>query len=303
MKKTVSKQIGFTLIEMMMVLVIMSTIIIMIAQYTVIKTDEVRRENAAIQIQQILNASLSYYVNNGKWPASLAALTTALYLPPTLHSPYVNKLYTITSSTTTGVLTVSLTVEKKADANILAGMVPLGYTSGTGLLTVNAQVNIPGQNLNNARSVNYAGIFHPGACVPTPTCPGTGMTPEIFVATASVMGDNYSASIQVYPITNFTAYALGPPSSAPPLCPDQTTANNACYATQDHDYGTNTPLPTTALYWRVCMDVATSDGDVPTTNNGHAYASWAMYQTLIAFTRCAPSTEGATASDLTVWAP
>jgi prepilin-type N-terminal cleavage/methylation domain-containing protein len=299
MKKTVSKQIGFTLIEMMMVLVIMSTIVIMIAQYTVVKTDEVRRETAAIQMQQILNASLSYYINNGSWPASFAALTTALYLPPTLHSPYVNKLYTISSSTTTGVLTVSLTVEKKADANILAGMVPLGYSNGTGGLTVNAQVNIPGQNLNNARSVNYVGVFHPGACVPTPVCPGTGMIPEIFVATAQVTGANYSGSAQVYPITNFTAYATGP-SSSPAMCPGQT--HPQCTETVNPSNGVFTPLPS-GLYWRVCIDLSTVAGDVPTTNTGVNYAGFAQYQTLIAFTRCAPSTEAATASDLTVWQP
>ena len=62
---------------------------------------------------------------------------------------------------------------------VIAGELPVAYVSDkygdpyvSGNVYVTAQVTTPGQNLNNARSVNFVGIYHNGACVPVPNCPG-----------------------------------------------------------------------------------------------------------------------------------
>jgi prepilin-type N-terminal cleavage/methylation domain-containing protein len=298
MKTTIHKKIGFTLIEMMMVLVIISTIVVMIANYTLVKTEQIRRETAAIQIQQILNAGLAYYINYATWPSSLSQLQGS-YIPTNLHSPYPAQ-YSVTNNATTGVLTVTLIVENSTDAKILAGMVPLGTSGGTGGLSVYAQVNIPGQNLNNARSGNFAGVYHPGGCVPVPTCPGT-MVAEIFLAADQIMG-TYDASPtgstpNVYPITNFTAYATGPSTANPPTPPDCITgAPVACDST------TSTVITAAgAGFWRICASIGTQAGNISTQTNSGSN-SWAQWQTIMALTRCSPPAEQP-GSNLKVWLP
>ncbi len=308
MRKMPLKLTGFTLIEMMLVLVIMSTIVVMISNYTVLKTGQVRRDRAALQMQQILNAGLAYYINNSMWPGwvtassscptALATLQGANYLPSNMKSPYINnQTYTITCDPNSGVFYVAVTTENQADANILAGMVPLGSTSG---LTVTAQVNIPGQNLNNARSVNFVGVYRNGGCVPVPTCPGSApqaMVAEIFVAATQVVGTyglNPSGSTPtVYPITNFTAYPVGPaPIASVPNCFDAGTTSCAPYVT-------GTP---TTNYWRVCLDVGTQAGDANNYSGATGANSWGQWQSIMAVTRCSPANESP-GSTTKVWLP
>lgn len=309
MKKTPPKLSGFTLIEMMLVLVIMSTIVIMIANYTVVKTGQVRRDRTALQMQQILNAGLAYYLNSSQWPGwvsstsscptALAKLQAANYLPANMNPPYVGQTYQVSCDANSGVFYVSVTTEVQSDANILAGMVPLGSNGGT--KTVTAQVNIPGQNLNNARSVNFAGVYRNGGCVPVPTCPGSGTTamiPEIFVAATQVLGtygtNGTGTTPTVYPITNFTTFAVGPALAASvPDCFDSSTT--ACPTTT---VGT----VTATSYWRVCIDVGTQAGDVNNYSGATGAYSWGQWQSIMAVTRCSPSTESP-GSTLDVWLP
>src|SRR5580704_3955793 len=69
MKRQAKK--GFTLIEMLLVLVIVSSLIYMLFGYVQQKTMQMRIDRTSLQMQQILNAGLSYYVGNGKWPVSV----------------------------------------------------------------------------------------------------------------------------------------------------------------------------------------------------------------------------------------
>jgi prepilin-type N-terminal cleavage/methylation domain-containing protein len=301
--------LGFTLIEMMLVLVIISSIMGMLANFTTQQTARIIRDRATVQIQQILNAGLAYYVNTGTWPnyntssftcpsSSLSTLVPT-YLP-TMNNPYVAQgPYTISCSAGGVLFNVSLTTSSSAEASVLAGMLPMGTASGS---IVTASVNVPGQNLNNARSVNQAGVYHNGACVPVPNCPGatsgsTAMSPSIYVAAAQVMGTNDSASSNpnLYPLTGFTAYAVGGTSTTPPQCPPL-TGNASC----------SPPFGTTSQnYWRVCIDVSTTAGDLPSNASGTGGTgnnSWARFQTLLAVTRCVPSSsnEGDT---IGTWTP
>lgn len=303
-----NKEKGFTLIELLLVMVIISIIIYASIGYIQQKIQQMRIDRTSTQMQQILNAGLAYYVANGQWPP--AASTTDLsalqgtYLPPSsvsLVNPW-GKPYQISSSaqlfyvwTQTTTVTTS---GASAAANVIAGTLPLAYTStaagtppaaGSQCTNQNscyvvASVNIPGQNLNNARAVNFAGLYHHGACVPVPSCPvdasGTTMTPQIMVVPVSVSGLNDTdqpspAKSNVYPISSFTAYATSAATN-PNACTGGTQV--AC-----------TPINPVAgaTYWRVCLQVVTEKGTVSSS----AGSAWGQYVTLMAITRCAITNE------------
>lgn len=313
-----NSQSGFTLIEVLLVMVIISIIIYAGVNYVQQQAQSNRIARTSAQMQQILNAGLAYYVDNGKWPTQMSDLQTK-YLPAiaitnSWGQPY--NIYSYPVNTTDPrlfyVYTEITTAEPtsatgSAVANAIAGLLPLSYVSSdsgtppdpavgctTGNCNVVAMVNIPGQNLNNANAVNFAGIYHHGACVPVPSCPvdatNTLMTPQIMVVPVSVSGLNDSSgsttSMNVYPISSFTAYARGngdpPTDKSPPSC-DNSTINLDCSASAVNDANA-------AAYWRVCLQVVTEKGDVqvPTRSD-----TWGQYVTLMAVTRCAPNNEAA----------
>ena len=377
--KTQQNTRGFTLIEMLLVLVIISAIILMSVGYLQQRTLATRVDRTATQMQQILNAAMSYYVVNGSWPPSLACLQgqggtncagTVVYLPPTMISPF-GETYTVlpSASSATGAGGTTVTVSplvyvytsitsatasgsSVSAANIIAGKLPLSYTTATAPTSgtapppsdgtcvmsggggggggggpatcyIVASVNIPGQNLNNATAVNYGGLYHNGACVPAPTCPvdknGQTMNPEIMVVPVSVSGVNDQPQPPgsgntpvVYPISSFSAYAQGDPtsktgapitvtgSSGPPVCKSDTGTNTICYS----DMQNGTPI-TSGKYWRVCLQVVTEKGPVSwgsDTTAGTTNSSWGEYATILAITRCTPQSEP-TGSGFNVWAP
>lgn len=292
-------QSGFSLLEMMLVGVILSMFIYMGIGYMQTRTRALMLDRASAQMQQILNAGLAYYVNNGTWPSSIAVLQSGSYLPPTVVSPWATS-YSI--STTGGVFNVTVTLpsalaNRDSIGRILAGKLPLA-TSTTGAPTtmITASVNIPGQNLNNATAVNFAGLYHNGACVPAPTCPvdpsGANLTPQIMVVPVSVSG-MAAGDTKVYPLSSFTAFATALTdlaSGGPPDCGTNSTASAACYS----DVYGGTQI-TSGKYWRVCLQVVTENGPVTWNNTTGQYAS------VMAITRCGISSEN-TGSSFNVWA-
>jgi prepilin-type N-terminal cleavage/methylation domain-containing protein len=307
---------GFTLIEMLLVMTIISAFIYASIGYIQQRTLALKIDRTAAQMQQILNAGLAYYVSNQQWPANLAALQAGGYLPASLPNPW-NASPSYTISSTSALLQVSLTlpsalVNQSAIGTILAGKLPLASSSTvvippvcpplpapcpppTSQTTVVASVNIPGQNLNNATAVNFTGIYHNGACVPVPKCPtlpnGTAMVPSISVAPASVSGMN-DGSTDVYPISSFTAYAMGPnnyvngaTSGGPSSCASDMSGNTACYS----NVAGGTTVPT-GSYWRVCLQVVTEKGAVKWQ------AGTGQYATVTVLTRCTIPTENAGSS-------
>jgi prepilin-type N-terminal cleavage/methylation domain-containing protein len=305
---------GFTLIETLLVLVIISIIIYSSIGYMQQRTLQMRMDRTSVQMQQILNAGLSFYVSNNRWPYGLAELQ-GQYLPPNT-VPFKNpwgQNYIVDGSKAemlhvfTSTQSASSTQAATA-GSVIAGMLPLGYATsnapgaasspgapdgtapaptaapgGCGTSTtcyIVAAVNIPGQNLNNARAINFAGLYKHGACVPEPQCPvtssGANMTPQIFVAPVQVAGTFEgglsTSNPAIYPISGFAAYATkGPDPTTPPNCdPTNLTAPPLC------DGG-----GAGAKYWRVCMQVVTERGLIRPTAD-----SWGDNQVLMALTRC-----------------
>jgi competence protein ComGC len=267
-----NKKKGFSLIEMMLVLVIITVMMAVYIQLNNQNTEQVRREKVAVQMSQILSASLAYYVNNGAWPAtgtltSSNALVSSGYIPSNnLTANYYNSVYTLSTNTTSGTFSVATTLKgtlstlNNINAGVIAGLIPLGSSSSA---TVTGTVNIPGQNLNNAMAINFAGIYNATGCVPAPNCP-SGMSPAIYVVPVSVNGDytmpQYCSSAtdpttcvpaKSSAITGYSAYAVGAPNNGSGQFPYTGSAFNP---------GTNGTIPSTA------PTIATNVSDCPILN-------------------------------------
>lgn len=312
---------GFTLVEMLLVIVIVSAIIYMSIGYMQQKSRQMSIDKASLQMQQILNAGLAYYVSNGSWPGGLntnagfsclqgtgAVPCNVQYLTTTFTSPFGVPYGTWVGNGSLFYATLQLAYGTATSgiATTIAGRLPMAYvvvdntqppgptnTCGPSNTTcwIFAAVNIPGQNLNNATAVNFAGLYHHGGCIPVPQCPvdksGTTMTPEVIVVPVSVSGVNDpSNNANVYPLSSFTAYASNPglnPGEDPSPCLSGTAA--PCAAAKP-----------SASYWRACLQVVTERGDVQVTRSD----AWGNAVTLAAFTRCAITNEPS-GSDFTVF--
>lgn len=329
-KKSFAK--GFTLIEMLLVMVIISIIIYGSIGYLQQRSAQLRIDRTSAQIQQIMNAALAYYITNSKWPANIGVLQDGFYLPRAVAVPNINSwgqpyfiaptvppagapssLWVWTSVTgaagATGLTTASGT------ANAIKNAIPFGYTTdiagsppnnGLGggcantatVCYVVGMINVPGQNLNNANAVTFAGLYKHGGCVPVPQCPldasNTPLVPQIIVAPVSVSGLNDPGTTTVYPISSFTAYATSnvvggtPTNTSPPFC----NSNNFVYPSGQNCASNpyNGPAPANA-YWRVCLQVSTERGDVSQSNTATGANAWGKNVTLMAITRCSITTE------------
>lgn len=312
---SLSKKKGVTLLEVLLVLAIASSILVMIISYSNQKMNQLRMDRTVMQMQQILNAGLAYYVNTGKWPDQLTDLQPqpngSAYLPASINNnPW--GLYSIdVSDKASGVFKVILTANKLPSNDqtngiltTLAGQLPLASVD-TANKTITSQVNIPGQNLNNARSVNFASIYPSGACVPAPKCPGT-MAPQIMVVPAAAYGlpvdsSHLTAAPVLDSLTSFIAFARGDttatnvpanPSPGPGDCAVERAAQaTACQVPSTETQGTK--------YWRVCLSLTTERGvvypvggaDTEKANYGKKMGS------VMALTRCAPSSDQKTVNE------
>jgi hypothetical protein len=308
-------------------------------------------------MQEVLSAALAYYVNNGAWPtagtpAVPATLASSSLIPTYLPSisgdmyPFatVNKagnnkfLVWVTAQNS---FLIAAPMPSLIEATIVAGLLPGSATMNDGTAPpggyyATAQVNIPGQNLNNARSINFGSVYHTGACVPVPTCP-TGMTAQIFAVPMSVRGVNdqptksdrtpcttstvYGATgapvnsgdcagITTYPISSFSTYVTGPAAANGAAGPSGCNGGGASSCYTDAGTGNWATVNTGANFWRVCLSVYTEKGAVVITPatpssgmNGNSYNMyWAeSLGDIFVTTRCTPNGGEPSGSSLNVW--
>lgn len=339
---------GVTLLEVLLVLVIATVIIRIMVSVVQINTDELRRTRTSLQIQQVSNAGLAYYVANNRWPDKLSDLQGS-YLPSDSFdflSPW-GKTFQLSHGTGITPLYVYTDVLNESNARLILGKLPLGFVTGTAPTAQSPQVVnceagkpcyivssivIPPQSLNAESAINFASIYHSGACVPVPKCPrgknGQPMHPEISVVPVSMSGINdisfeelrdkcvsdgqgyYDCDgLRANPITAFSARAIGPvnyPSQKPAQCdsdiPDSKGSN--CY--QDYPpYGSGKEVPP-GYYWRICLSVSTTKGLVQPKWPGletAGHAGWGNATgALLAVTRCVADDEDKGSSSF-VWRP
>ena len=301
-----TKPSGFTLIEILLVLVIMGAILLMLQGYAQQKTQTLRIEHEATNIQAILNGGLAYYIANNSWPANMDALVKGGYLPRAVTSSY-NPDYILKPNTNGTLFAVATEIAGQhvsAISRLVAGTLSLGYTSdkkpfesspnipcpstATTCYAIGS-INVPGLNLSNATAINFAGVYHNGACVPAPACPQeltdkngnqVKMKPTIYTVPEAALG--LSKQDNVYPLNSFMAYA----SSIAPMaqgsvkkCGGSSTGASACSLAPNQ--------PANTKYWRVCLQLTTEDGSVEPSTNDWGKKTGAI----VAFTRCAVENE------------
>lgn len=309
-----ARQLGVTLFEILLVIVIMSIMTFLLIGYMQSRTQQAQINRATLQLQFFINAATAYYVNNGFWPgvpSSSAGYTcmqgtgaspcNTKYFGSTIRSPWDTTYSTLWRSTSPNIfyfiLPVSAGAATTGVATTIAGKLPMANTTSdpvnlTSPCADNAAIcyvyvfaTMPEQKSNEG-AVTYSGIYRNGACVPVPTCPldvnGNAMTPQILVAPASVAGTFDANSNNVYPISSFTAYATGPGTGAStPAC--ESGGNDVCYS----DVSNGAKL--TGNFWRVCLQVKTSRGEVKWGNMGSANSG--QNKSILAITRCVPNNE------------
>lgn len=319
MKKS---KLGFTLIEMLLVLVIISMIIFAFIGYTQRQAESARIDRTTMQMQQILNAGLAYYVDHGAWPPQSTTTDPLAPLKPTylpdipIINPW-NQGYSFATGTATfnsrnfivwSTIPAPTTTPARATAiaAVISGLLPLAYTSsdvngtppdsttpcdGNGDCAIVAQVNIPGQNLNNASAVNFMGMYHHGACIPVPSCPqdprtGVRMRAQVMVFPVGVAGvnDYHLTDQKVYPIGSFMAYTMDPAANPDHCIGSDPLMTPNC--TNRQEYNTNR----VSSYWRACLKLVTEKGDVQSSRTD---IYWAQTAYLVALTRCAITDEPA----------
>jgi general secretion pathway protein G len=265
--KKINPITGFTLIEMLLILVIVSVMLYMGASYMQQKIRAERIDRIVAQMQQIVGAGMAYYVDKNDWPGtpnmwtSTSVLQNGGYLPPgTIRNPWGYD-YVIGVNSSRQFLTVLTLVAPgllgRTTSKIIASKLPntkvcAAYSTESGnCITACGNsgdcylavvIPFPGQNLNNATGANYVGIMHSGACVKAPTCPNSSMEPIIMVTPSSVIGvadqpgggSNCTATnlagctINSYPITGYMGYAT---ALTAPLNQNGIPAPTACGAT------------------------------------------------------------------------
>lgn len=318
---------GVTLVEIMLVAAVVGMIMVMVVGFMQQKTEELRRNRVSMQIHSMLNAALTYYISNGTWPIRNDPYSGGLgpYLRPP--GPWFNPWGAGFDETNdTAAFYVCTDVKDQTTALMVSGTLPGGYVSPSGCRNpdgngaenytppagtcspghacyVVGSVNIPGQNLNNASAVNFAGTYHPNACVPAPECPvdkdGNTMNLQIYAVPSSVSGEYDPGNF--YPITSYTAYVVGDSNNNQPIKPTSPDKVYPCDLTQ------NSPVPCSGdangdpngqgmdpnrKYFRVCLQINTSRGVVYIGSN----QTWAKDMTIVAFTRCASTKEKAGSS-------
>lgn len=289
---------GMTLLEMLFVMIGIALLLVMLLNYTTKKAFDNRVDRTVEQMQSIMIGAQAYYIKNNTWPTSIAILQAGGYLPINVQSSFGGTDYDLASSAGGELFYVSVPISNTTNARNIAlnisGRLPLSYLSsdavvGVGVVPSNTAcviggmvcrvvgaINVPAQTLNSARRITYAGLAHHGGCIPVMPCPisTAAWTPQIFVSPASASGLSDPNTVNLYPMSSFTAYATGGPGSGanPPACNGSDPASTPPCDTSSG--GTD--------FWRVCLSVTTEKGNVSSTND----SQWGQYVSLMAVTRC-----------------
>jgi hypothetical protein len=243
------------------------------------KTKDMRIDQTAQQVQQIMQASVAYYVDNGQWPGAnsidpldfnedgIAELIQNNYLPEqtngstefknSLGNAYETSILLTPDNqgnSTKGLFQISSNMNIPAYANTLKGLLPLSKISTDDNNTVITSVTIPGYNYNNAQSIKNAGIYNYGDCVPEPQCPDD-MKPRAFMSPAGIVGLAGTDTSVSYNLQSFLALAYGDdpnkdnnPTTTPAQCPIQIG-----------------PKTCPEKSWRACLKGTTERGAISAT--------------------------------------
>lgn len=276
---------GFTLIELMLVLVVIAVMLVFAFRMIRIKTEHMLVDRTSLQMQQIFEAATSYYIDQfqqvsstpnqplgegGSWPSSIQDLVNDTYLPTNFVNvnPWGNPYSASPSPANTNVTPaiplgrtyiVTTTVPNSTIAMQIANSLPIASYTTVSPFTVTAQINIPSYNYNNARAVNQVYYYQPGQCLTLPSCPD-GMTGAAALSVSRMLGYTEQSS-GVLPITSFQTY-LGAVTG---------TVSSCNLTDLDHSSGSTWPVCTVANnQYQVCIAISTSDDQTVALTNTQA---------------------------------
>ena len=74
------KEAGFTLIEMLIVLAVISLLLILVVPNLTDQNENLNKKSEEVLIQMAENQTQAYYIDNGRYPTSIAQLVEEGYL-------------------------------------------------------------------------------------------------------------------------------------------------------------------------------------------------------------------------------
>lgn len=185
---------GFTLIEMMFLVLILGIVAVHIAQMQQQKTQQIIVERASQDILSWQTMLVNYWTANQRWPTSFSDLSSQLP-PKSICSPFISDTVDTTCGTYSAYKGVSgssgytLTIDtgNTSLATQLASKLLNAWLTGTNMTTVNVAIPAPNQTstylyrgflvsagyatLNNSTGPNKSQTGAKGAAINLPNCP------------------------------------------------------------------------------------------------------------------------------------
>ena len=164
------KRRGFSLIEVMLVVALLSVMTVFGISAYHKKTEKTKIDKAALQIQQLLQASAAFYNDNKQWPLGDPANINSSeyinfvsnYVPfgPVARDPWGDQYSFFFDSKKTSLFYVEVTVPNKEIANQIINRLPFAALDSPDSNTVKAVIGIPVSATNSG--ILIMGI---GTCV------------------------------------------------------------------------------------------------------------------------------------------
>lgn len=208
-------QRGFTIIELLLVIALIAAMSVSGIALFQQRTTQLKIEKTALQIQQWLQAAMSYYVDNGAWPTDVSQLlqdannsTKAYYLPLSVANNPWGYAYSIQPIQNNRLIEVTVNVPVFNAGNLLAyaqriaARLPNATATGTATTAlVSADANVPGSAIhtNNGNSISIIGIYKitvpvkQGYEVPKPTeqqCPSASNVANVYYSLSAIQNLN-----------------------------------------------------------------------------------------------------------------
>jgi prepilin-type N-terminal cleavage/methylation domain-containing protein len=217
------KQAGFTLIEILFVIAILGVIAALGMSLTTQRTQKFKVEKAALQLQQMLQAGMTFYSDNkNTWPNDCTASSTSIdccdeisankfcpYLPQWVKgtasgaypvNPWGNRFYwqKVAASATVSNFQVSIVTPSAVVAQQLAALLPNAKVTGS---TISTMVSPPSSGGGGSSTIVGFGTFPDSSKPPYGPNDFDGQgnlktSPSVSVSCPS----NTTASLMAYPV-------------------------------------------------------------------------------------------------------
>jgi len=149
-RRPAGRAAGYTLLEISVVLTVLSAVALMWLHQAQQEAARLRVVRTAEEMRQILEAGMLYHLRHSRdsliWPDNVAELASGGYLPHHPISPYGTE-YQLPQATGGPAMQVMVETHSPGEAEAIASMLPMSFTSGT---EVGSSVVRPGMEIVNS---------------------------------------------------------------------------------------------------------------------------------------------------------